>query len=391
MTDREKIIKALGPLHASDTAVQEVLDMAENRNTHTIKRSGRTLLIAAVVAVLLIGTALAVTYSAWSTGLQKMLRITDDELAALEQTELMSRPLASDTHDGVTISVERSVSDGDSAFIALRVEGFDIPEGRNPGWEGLALTLDGAPAPSWGFSAFDGLTWDGQRFIYNDGTVAKQTEEGAPIPRYMREDSSVEFDLSIDPGEGETNSLVGRTVSLTLSRLYTYPVTYGAISAEDKVPIAEGPWVLTWIIDGSDDQRSWTLNEALGDTGITLTDVTLSPISAHIQYDCPEPHYYEVDTIDPDGNHGTDVCIAEPPVLHQIVLKDGTVYTDVLGAGSAGPDALNESELTDGYTYAVDMSLNHVIDPDEVAALVFREVGIGDGHGGAMYTVPLPQ
>ena len=391
MTDREKIIKALAPLRASDTAVQEVLEMAEHRNTHTIKRSGRTLLIAAVVAVLLIGTALAVTYSAWSTGLQKMLRITDDELAALEQTDLMSRPLASDTHDGVTISVERSVSDGESAFIALRVEGFDIPEGRNPSWEGLELTLDGAPALSWGFSAFDGLTWDGQRFIYNDGTVAKQTEEGAPIPRYMREDGTVEFDLYIDPGDGDTSSLVGRTASLTISRLCTYPVTYGYVPEEERDCLDAGPWTLTWVIDGSDAQRSWTLNEPLGDTGITLSAVTLSPLSAHIQYDCPEAHYFEVDTVDPDGSHGTDVCIAEPPVLHQIVMKDGTIYSDVLGAGTAGPDVLDESELEDGFTYAVDMSLNHVIDPDEVAALVFRETAMGDDPGSEaeFYTVYL--
>lgn len=393
MTDREKIKKALAPLRASDTAVQEVLEMTEKNNTHTIKRSGRTLLIAAVIAVLLIGTALAVTYSAWSTGLQKSLRITDEELDALEETELVSRPLASDTHDGVTISVECSVSDGDSAFIALRVEGFDVPEGRNPGWEGLELTLDGAPGLSWGFSAFDGLTWDGREFIYNDGTVAKQTEEGAPIPRYTREDGSVEFDLYIDPGEGETNSLVGRTVSLTISRLYTYPVTYGSVSEEDREPAAEGPWVLTWVINGSDDQRSWPLNEPLGDTGITLTEAMFSPISAHIRYFCPEPHYLEVEEIDTNGNMGKERSLAEPPFLYKIVMNDGTEYTDVLGGGTAGPDALDESELEDGFNYVVDMSLNHVIDPDEVAALVFRERVTGDVPDNEVefYTVSLPE
>ncbi len=63
MTEREAIQKALAPLRASDTAVQEVLDMAEIQNKTSIRKSTRTLLIAAAVAVLLIGTALAAAIS----------------------------------------------------------------------------------------------------------------------------------------------------------------------------------------------------------------------------------------------------------------------------------------------------------------------------------------
>ena len=49
---------------------------------------------------------------------------------------------------------------------------------------------------------------------------------------------------------------------------------------------------------------------------------------------------------------------------------------------------------TGSFSYHADMSLNTVIDPDEVAALVFREVGEGDepdGGKAVYYTVELPE
>ena len=384
MTDKEKIRKALAPLRASDTVVQEVLEMAERKNTHTIKKSTRTLLIAAAAAVLLIGTALAVTYSSWSPGLLDRLNLTEDEAAALEETELISRPLASDTHDGITVSVEQSVADGNVAFIALRVEGLEVPEGQSPMLGEPQLTLDGEPAANWGISAYNDLTWDGQKFVYSDGTEAKQTEKGVPIPRYMRDDGSVEIDIDINPGEGETGSLVGRTVSLRIDRLGMAPVTAGYVPEEERTYTAEGPWILTWTLEGDEISRTWTLNEPLGDTGAAVTEVTLSALFVHIDYDYPLQMIDEI-AFDQDGNMVTVQVVQEPPILHGIVMKDGTEYSNVLRGGTFG-------YVDDETVYRIDFPLNRIIDPDEVAALVFCEVGYGDVPEGELvtYTVTLP-
>ena len=383
MTDREKIIKALAPLRASDTAVQEVLEMAEHRNTHTIKKSSRTILIAAVVAVLLIGTALA-AYSGLSAGLREYLHVTDDTAAKADAMGLVSDPIVSDTHDGVTVSVERAVADGNAAFIALRVEGLEVPEGRSPTWGSVQITLDGERASNWDFGAYADMTWDGEKFCYSDGTAAPLTEEGVPIPRYFQADGTLEFDLSIAPQWGEDTSLVGREMQVTISRLGTEPVSVRYIPEEERDYTAEGPWVLTWTLDGSDIVRTWKPNAALGDTGATVTSVTLSALAVHIDYDYPMQLFDEIG-FDQDGNETVEQSVMEPPFLYKIVMKDGTEYTGVLGGGTCGyTDDMN--------TYELDMGLTHIIDPDEVAALVFWETVLGDVPDSEVefYTVTLP-
>ena len=383
MTDREKIIKALAPLRASDTAVQEVLDMAEHRNTHTMKKSSRTILIAAVVAVLLIGTALAVTYSSWSPGLQNRLRLTDDEAAELEGAEIVTYPEISDTHDGVTVSLEQAVFDGDTAHLAFRVEGIDIPEGYTLAWGEPELTVGGESAHNWSVGVYEDLHWDGEHFVYGDGTPAPLAEEGFPLPHIVREDGSVEMDVSMTE-VGYVDTFAGQEITYTIHRLGIARLGLGPETPEYT---AEGPWVLTWTAEGTDTSRTWMPDEPLGH-GITLTRVTLSMLSALIEYEYPPLTIVGDHAYDADGNE----LLEEPPTLYRIIMKDGTEYSSVLGAGTMGPDVLDESELEDGFTYVVDMSLTHIIDPDEVAALVFREVGYGDVPEGVLetYTVTLP-
>jgi hypothetical protein len=64
MTDREKIQRALSPLHASDGTLEEVLKMIdqENKKKNT-RKLRRTMLIALAAAFCLMGTALAVSVS----------------------------------------------------------------------------------------------------------------------------------------------------------------------------------------------------------------------------------------------------------------------------------------------------------------------------------------
>ena len=79
----------------------------------------------------------------------------------------------------------------------------------------------------------------------------------------------------------------------------------------------------------------------------------------------------------------------EPFVLSKLVMKDGTVYTGFILGGSGGPEVDNDG-LAERFPYRYDRTLNRVIDPDEVAALVF---GIGNGPDGwpaEYYTVTLP-
>ena len=381
MTDKEKIRMALAPLRASDTVVREVLEMAERKKTHTIKRSGRTLLIAAVIAVLLLGTALAATYSSWSPGLQRFLQISDEGLAALEETKLVSRPLASDTHDGVTISLEQAVVDGGTAIVSLRVEGMDVPEGRMPVLGQTLVAIDGETADSWGVSVYDDLFWEAEGVVYSDGTPAEKNEDGVYIPHAIREDGSFEIDVHFS-GMSKTDMLVGKEITVAIDRL---GVALIGNTLQDRTWIAEGPWELTWTAEGSETVREWTLNEPLF-YGITLTDVRLSPISMRLILEYPPLTNIDGEFYNEDGQAFVEL---EPFILSKLVMKDGTVYTGIFAGGSGGPEVDNDG-LSERFSYRYDRSLNRVIDPDEVAALVF---GIGNGPDGwpeEYYTVTLP-
>ena len=60
MTERERIQKALSPLHASYGTIEEVLEMAEHGKKKTAFAARRSILVAAVIVVLLAVTAFAI-------------------------------------------------------------------------------------------------------------------------------------------------------------------------------------------------------------------------------------------------------------------------------------------------------------------------------------------
>lgn len=350
----------------------------EKINTKTMKKArpaARTLLIAAIVAVLLVSTALAASYASWSAGLQNLLNLSEAEAVSLEDSKLINHPAVSDTHEGVTISVEQAVADGKSAYLALRVEGQDIPKVTNLYYGETLVTIDGERASGWFVRVYDDLHWNGEQYVYSDGTPASLSEE-----RIVREDGSVEIDIALN-GLRMTDSLLGKEITVTIDSL--------TLEKGTRETTIEGPWVLTWMAEGSDVSRTWEFSEELS-YGITLKSVTLSPLSVRIEYEYPPLAIVDDRAYAPDGR---EILVEEPVFLHQILMKDGTVYTGIHGGGTAGSDADDDGDLENGFTYVVDTSLSLVLDPDEVEALVFREAGTGNGQDGGIdvfYTVSLP-
>lgn len=335
----------------------------------------RTVIIAAVIAVLMIGSALAVSYSSWSAGLQNLLNLSEEQTVSLEASELISYPEVSDSHEGVTVSVEQAVADGKSACLALRVEGPEVSDITDLVYGEVLVTINGERASGWSVRVYDDLHWDGEQYVYSDGTPASLSEG-----RIVREDGSVEIDIALN-GLGMTDSLIGKEITVTIDSL--------VLEQGTKKTAIEGPWVLTWTAEGSDVSRTWEFSEELS-YGITLKSVMLSPLAVRVEYEYPPLTIADDRAYAPDG---LEILGEEPVFLYQILMKDGTVYTGVLGGGVSGPDADDDGNLENGFTYVVDSSLSCVLDPDEVEALVFREAGTGNGQDGGIdvfYTVSLP-
>lgn len=126
MTERERIQKALSPLHASDGTIEEVLKMAEHgkKKASTARRS---ILIAAVIVMLLAVTAFAIGKSGlffkWFGGSEN-LTDTQEELISLRVDE----PELSASANGVTVTAKEVFAGNSIVKVILHVNGVALAE-----------------------------------------------------------------------------------------------------------------------------------------------------------------------------------------------------------------------------------------------------------------------
>lgn len=126
MTERERIQKALSPLHASDGTIEEVLKMAEHgkKKASTARRS---ILIAAVIVALFAVTAFAIGKSGlflkWFGGSEN-LTDTQEELISQRADE----PELSVSANGVTVTAKEVFAGNSIVKVILHVDGAALAE-----------------------------------------------------------------------------------------------------------------------------------------------------------------------------------------------------------------------------------------------------------------------
>ena len=60
-------------------------------------------------------------------------------------------------------------------------------------------------------------------------------------------------------------------------------------------PVLDGTWVLDWTLGGTDTAKVYEMNESLGDTGATVKEIEISPVSCHITYEFPRTEMHHID------------------------------------------------------------------------------------------------
>ena len=177
----------------------------------------------AAALVLSLGIAAYAVYVHWSRGMERKLPATGTEKQRAEESGLSdTSQTVSATANGVTISVEQTVIDGDTAEIALRIEGWKLDRAQELNaaiWGGFP-TFDGESAPASGGS-----------FVEERGA-----DDCAHI---IAADGSSEYDFWARAGD-KLGTLSGREISITIESL--------GVSGKGGPyqPLVEGPWVLTW-------------------------------------------------------------------------------------------------------------------------------------------------
>lgn len=333
MYNSERMMKAIGDI--SDDKIEKAgralgYQREERRTARISLRIGRLLSIAAVVALILVlGVTAYAIYAHWSRGMEQLLPATEAEKEMAEQSGLSdSSQTVRAAANGVTISVEQTVIDGDTAHIALKIEGFKLPEGKYP-----------AIGTNWS------LTFDGERAPNMSGGFVEQRDSNGNLI-FTAPDGSLEYDFTAKAG-GKWESFEGKEIRVYLESL-------GSGDKGQVQPLVEGPWELIWTPSSNSECLAVKPDAMIGDTGINLISAEIGPVSAKVTLQLPAlwEGYKTLEHYDLQ--------------LAGVRLQDGSVLTNIFG-----PPTQEGYADIDSLFLALDYSSHQILQPEQVDALIF--------------------
>lgn len=347
---------------------QKVMDRNRRNDLHKIRKTGKTLLFVAVALMLFAGFAVAAG-NRWSVGISEKWQVEESLKESLQEEKAVSFAMQSQTQNGITITAEQSVTDNYSVYLAFRVEGYDLKEGLTPGFEEIQVTVDGMDGANYSAGFYDGMiTGEDGILEYVDGEDADLDEEGRLISRYVREDGSLSYWISMT--ESERGWALGRDIHVQLRNLCGYEDKAGEMDSESVV---KGIWNFNWNLQGTDKRREWILAAPLGDSGAVIRRVELSPASGYVECDWPRKRETR-QVVGPDGELMEMSRLVRAPQMCGVRLKDGTEYRYLFsGDGTEGYVSSDQESIR----YYACRGCTRIIDPEEVVSLFFENTDDG--------------
>lgn len=362
---------------AFDMIRQEEKMNSKKTKVYGSKRTGsaktniriRRIIILAAVLTLALGTVGFAYYIKWSRGLENSLHTTEEVKTKAIETRLADFPEQSVTVNGVTVTAKQSIVDSYYAYLAFEVKGYDLPKGGEPGFDGVDVTVDGQDV-NMSASFYAGIvSGDDGRPVYEDGTPIQSDENGNTITKYVADDGTMEYQISLALVDGN-DTFINKPVHVVLKDLGTY--TGKAMPVATDV---EGEWTFDWTLQGSDQIYKTELNEALEGTDVTVIGAEVSPISIKAVYNVPRVSVTE-QGVNENGESFDYETYVEPPALAGVKMKDGKIYPYLcMGPGSLG----YENENSD--TYVETFAIDRILDVGQVEALLFYKDSTGNEEG----------
>lgn len=346
-----------------------------------MKKRGIAIFIAAAVLALGSITVLA-AYQNWNKSLSEEFRISEEQKEELQEEGAVAFAMQSQTQNGVTVTACQSITDNYFAHLSFRVEGYDLPKDAQgnyaePCFEHINIKVDGGTDYNMSASFYNGLvTGPDGRAVYADGSPIDYDAPGS-LERFVQDDGSLEYLITLSSAKGEKGYFLNKEVSVEFENLGT--VSKAEYLREHEVA---GKWSFQWNLQGTDNRKEYTPDEPLGDTGATVIKAEISPISMHVEYHFPYQTYTEPG-FDQDGNPIESEQFVEAPPLAGVKLKDGTLYQYLCAGGSEGYNS------DDHNTYIATYANDRIINPEEVAYLVFRKKIDGMYSERDFYLVPV--
>lgn len=346
--------------------------MTKNNNTENKKHTfwKNPAAVAACACLIVAGsvTAGAAVHHAWSRGMQGTVQATDtqqkemtDKGAAVVLKEKEDYSKLAVTDNGVTVTPETIIVDEYFAHIAFSVKGYDLAEGKEPGfgdWD-IGVKDEKEPGNIQAYGEFyDGTVSDENGHpVYEDGSPIEKDEAGRMITHYMDKDGNLEFIASIGVADVD-ESLLGKTIYCKLKDL-------GTFQKVDFTLGKKGNWNFEIKLPDVSTTTDITVAKSIENTPFTVDDIELSPISIRINYSV-------------NGKVAIREDSNQIPQFFGVILKNGKKLSFLGDAGGSGYNAA----MTKAYTIR---SFVQVIEPDQVQALIIQT----DDAGGDRIEVPI--
>ena len=222
------------------------------------RHSKKKLLLTILAATLALATisASAAVYHRWSENQKK----------EVEQSQILSA-----SNLGVTVALQQSMADSYYAFCSFQVDGYQPPENRQPAFQKITYSFEGVEDTAGSRTISHGFA-----FWYD---ITKESD-GTLSTNYLKSDGTLEYHINFF-SRGDKDVFLDRTVHVEFQDLGYFTGKTGEIEVE-----VEGTWALEWNLPQA---RTITvpLNQPLSDTGITLLEAEISPLSLRITYDSP--------------------------------------------------------------------------------------------------------
>lgn len=292
------------------------------------RTSGKILLTAAVLAALLATLTGAAVFSRWSKTAQSSYNPSQQIKEQSEKSGLStvletksgkkeSDAVLSTTDQGITVTAVQTLVDNLGGEITFRIEGFDLPEGRDP-WAYAYATIEGDHHFYCAYTAsfFDGTTHNEEgKWVYaSDGSPVKfdDTQPYSPaILDYVAADGSLEYTMYFTFLEED-----GRYLDKEIQIHFSGFGVGSTKKAGEPEKLVDGSWDLHWTLTGSNmakDSIPISPNVKVGDTDITLLDGQVGQKSLALRFQLES--YWE----------GFEKLETFPADLQGIRMKDGSI------------------------------------------------------------------
>lgn len=277
--------------------------------------------------------------------------VTDEQISKYQEQGLLNQPDGKNTtctKDGVKVTVQQTVVDSYYAFVSLKVTGYNLNNTDSvPEFDEFNATIDGEKLSGW-HDFYDGTVTNenGQPIMPNGETLSKNTD-GSLIFPYANKDGSLEYNM-LFTSNGKENYFLNKTINITLTNLGQY--IHGTDSQMENVTSAT--WKLEAPLAGNSSKYNLTAqNNMLGETGISIGQIQLSPLSVNV-------------TLKSKKNISHNMI----PHFKGVKMKNGTIY--LCGMDNTLSSASQKS-IKSNDAWKLRANVEGIIDVNEVESLLF--------------------